>query len=61
MDFSFFPFLIFRQLGVASAASHLVVHVSLGVVVLASHPGFGLASPVVSVKSDGVNTDDPLK
>ena len=40
-------------------ASHLVV--SLEVVVLASHPGFGLASPVVSVKSLGVNTDDPLK
>ena len=46
---------------VASAASHLIVHVSLGVVVLASHPGFGLASPVVSVKSLGVNTNDPLK
>ena len=28
---------------------------------LASHPGFGPASPVVSVKTDGVNTSDTLK
>ena len=44
---------------VASVASHLVV--SLEVLVLASHPGFGLVSLVVSVKFLGVNTGDTLK
>ena len=53
------PVVVLGAILVVSVASHLVV--SLEVVVLASHPGFGLASPVVSVKSDGVNTDDPLK
>ena len=48
-----------QQRSYVTVTSHLLVPLEVPVVV--SHPGFVSTSPVVSVKSPGIKTGDPLK